>query len=159
MGGSPPPIQYSVGGKLSTKIACATPVFSHPSRSCSQPEGRPSPIHTCYRTPSWNGPGPRGESRHNDGLVPGCQLEKNIWQSLENFSNLPPSHFGRPGSLLVTPNEMAMFLTYMDKLGHAHTTTRTYASALSHAHKMADVEDPTTKFWVRRSSPLQHEDP
>ncbi len=27
---------------------------------------------------------------------------------------------------------------------------RTYVSALSNAHKMADVEDPTTKFLVRK---------
>ncbi len=38
----------------------------------------------------------------------------------------------------------------MDKVGHAHMPVRTYASALSHTHKMADVEDPTTKFWVRK---------
>ncbi len=45
---------------------------------------------------------------------------------------------------------MVMFVAYMDKLGNAHTMEKTYALALSHAHTMADVDDPTTKFWVRK---------
>ncbi len=52
--------------------------FSHPPRSSSHPEGRPFPANIRYMTPSWTGPGPREESRHNDGQVPGRQLEKNI---------------------------------------------------------------------------------
>ncbi len=48
------------------------------------------------------------------------------------------------------PNVMAMFEAYMDKLGHGRTMVRTFASALSHAHKMADVEDSTTKFCIRK---------
>ncbi len=38
----------------------------------------------------------------------------------------------------------------MDSAGQARATIRTYMSALSHKHKLADEEDPTAKFWVRK---------
>ncbi len=69
------------------------------------------------------------------------------WKTFQTFHQ---ATFGRPGNLPVTPNVMAMFVAYMDKSGHACMTERTYASALSHAHKIVDVEDPKTKFWVRK---------
>ncbi len=31
-----------------------------------------------------------------------------------------------------------------------HTTVQTYVSPLSHAHRMVDMADPTTKFWVKK---------
>ncbi len=43
-----------------------------------------------------------------------------------------------------------MFVAYMDRAGHACAMVWTYVSALSHAHRMADMSDPTTKFWVKK---------
>ncbi len=77
-------------------------------------------------------------------------LKRTYDRAWKTFQIFHQATFCRPRSLSVTPNVMAIFLPYMDKAGHARMTVRTYVSALSHAHKMEDVEDPTTKFWVRK---------
>ncbi len=71
-------------------------------------------------------------------------------RACKTFQTIHQATLGRPESLQVTPNVMDMFVAYMDKLGYAHTMVRSHASALRHTHKMADVEDYTTKFWVRK---------
>ncbi len=43
-----------------------------------------------------------------------------------------------------------MFVAYMDSVGHAITTIRTYISAFSNEKKLGDEDDPTAKFWVRK---------
>ncbi len=43
------------------------------------------------------------------------------------------------------PDKVAMFVTYMDSVGHARATIRTYMSALSRKDKLADEEDRTKK--------------
>ncbi len=48
------------------------------------------------------------------------------------------------------PDKVAMFVAYMDSVGHARATIRTYMSVLSQKDKLADEEDPTAKFWVRK---------
>ncbi len=50
----------------------------------------------------------------------------------------------------ITPEKVAMSVAYMDSVGNARTTIRTYISALSHEHKLEDEDDPTAKFWVRK---------
>ncbi len=50
----------------------------------------------------------------------------------------------------IIPEKVAMFVAYMDSVGNARTTIRTYISALSREHKLADEDDPTAKFWVRK---------
>ncbi len=50
----------------------------------------------------------------------------------------------------ITPKKVAMFVAYMDSVGHARTMIRTYISALSRKHKLADEDYPTAKFWVRK---------
>ncbi len=66
------------------------------------------------------------------------------------FETFHRAMFGRVGSLPITPNEVAMFVSYMDKTGHARTTIQTYVSALSHAHKIADLGGSTAKFGVKK---------
>ncbi len=48
----------------------------------------------------------------------------------------------------ITPEKVDMFVAYTDSVGHARTTIKTYISALSLEHKLADKDNPTTKFWV-----------
>ncbi len=55
-----------------------------------------------------------------------------------------------PGAMPITPEKVAMFVAYMHSVGNARTTIRTYISALSREHKLADEDDPTAKFWVRK---------
>ncbi len=43
-----------------------------------------------------------------------------------------------------------MFVAYIDRAGHARAMVQTYVSALSQAHRMAYMSDPTTKFWVKK---------
>ncbi len=50
----------------------------------------------------------------------------------------------------ITPEKVAMFVAYMDSMGHARATIRTYVSALSREHKLLDEDNPTAKFWVRK---------
>ncbi len=90
--------------------------FSHPPRSSSQPEGRPSSANTHYRTPFWTGPGLRGVSRHNDGQVPQCN------------SHVRGLH-GQVRPCMYDGKDLCLS---------------------SKPCKMADVKDPTTKFWVRK---------
>ncbi len=58
--------------------------------------------------------------------------------------------FGTTGDLPLSPNQVAMFVAYMDRAGHARATVWTYVLVLSHAHRMADMADLTTKFWVKK---------
>ncbi len=69
------------------------------------------------------------------------------WQVFQQFHE---ATFGTTGDLPLSPNQVAMFVAYMDRAGHASTTVQTYVSALSHAHRMADMSDPITKFWVKK---------
>ncbi len=50
----------------------------------------------------------------------------------------------------ITPEKVAMFVAYMDSMGHARATIRRYVSALSREHKLVDEDDPIAKFWVRK---------
>ncbi len=43
-----------------------------------------------------------------------------------------------------------MFVAHLDSANSTRATIRTYVSALSHTHKLADVDDPTTRFWVQK---------
>ncbi len=43
-----------------------------------------------------------------------------------------------------------MFVAYMDRAGNARATVKTYVLALRHFYRMADMADPTTKFWVKK---------
>ncbi len=69
------------------------------------------------------------------------------WQVFQQFHK---ATFGITGDLPLSPNQVAMFVAYMDRDGHARATVWTYLSALSHTHMMADMSDPTTKFWVKK---------
>ncbi len=69
------------------------------------------------------------------------------WQVFQRFHE---ATFGTTGELPLSPNQVAMFVAYMDRVCQALATVRTYVSALSHAHRMADMADPTTKFWVKK---------
>ncbi len=69
------------------------------------------------------------------------------WQAFQQFHK---ATFGTTGELPLSPNQVAMFVAYMDRAGHTPTMVRTYVSALSHAHRMADMSDPITKFWVNK---------
>ncbi len=55
-----------------------------------------------------------------------------------------------PGTLPLMQDKLAMSVAYMDSVGHARATIRTYMSALSCEHKLADTDDVTAKFWVRK---------
>lgn len=57
---------------------------------------------------------------------------------------------GVSASLPLTPNQIAMFVAYLDCAGCTRATIHTYVFALSHSHKLADTDDPTTKFWVKK---------
>ncbi len=57
---------------------------------------------------------------------------------------------GVPGTLPLTPDKVAMFVAYMDYVGHARATIRIYMSDINCEHKLADEDDPTAKFWVRK---------
>ncbi len=69
---------------------------------------------------------------------------------LQVFQQFQEATFGTTGDLPLSPNQVAMFVAYMDRAGHARATVWTYVSALSHAHRMADISDSTTKFWVKK---------
>ncbi len=69
------------------------------------------------------------------------------WQVFQFFHR---GVYGTPGAMPITPEKVAMFIAYMDSVGHARTTIRTYISALSREHKLADEYDPTAKFLVRK---------
>ncbi len=66
------------------------------------------------------------------------------------FQQFHEATFGITGDLPLSPNQVAMFVAYMDRAGHARAMVRTYVSALSHAHRMTDISDQTTKFWVKK---------
>ncbi len=69
------------------------------------------------------------------------------WQVFQQFHK---AMFGMTSHLPLTPKQVTMFVAYMDMAGHAQATVCTYVSALSHAHKLADLVDPTVKFWVKK---------
>ncbi len=58
--------------------------------------------------------------------------------------------YGMPRAMPITPEKVAMFVASMHPVGNARTTIRTYISAFSREHKLADEDDPTAKFWVRK---------
>ncbi len=58
--------------------------------------------------------------------------------------------YGIPGAMPIIPEKVAMFVAYMDPVGHARAMIRTYVSALSHEHKLVDEDDMTAKIWVRK---------
>ncbi len=58
--------------------------------------------------------------------------------------------FGTISELPLSPIQVAMFVAYMDRPGHARTTVHTYVSAMSHPHKIVDMGDPNTKFWLKK---------
>ncbi len=60
------------------------------------------------------------------------------------FQQFHEAAFGMTGDLSFSPNQVAMFVAYMDRAGHACAMVRTHVSALSHAHRMVDMDDPTT---------------
>ncbi len=66
------------------------------------------------------------------------------WQVFQQFHE---ATFWTTGDLPLSPNQVAMFVAYMDRAGHARATVWTYVLALSHAHIISDISDPTTKFW------------
>ncbi len=43
-----------------------------------------------------------------------------------------------PGTLILVPDKVAMFVAYMDSVDHARATIRTYMSAFSCKHKLLD---------------------
>ncbi len=57
--------------------------------------------------------------------------------------------YGTLGVMPITPEKVAIFVAYMDSVGHVRTTIRTYISTLSHEHKLEDEDDPTAKFCIR----------
>ncbi len=59
------------------------------------------------------------------------------WQVFQQFHE---AIFGTTGELPLSLNQVAMFVAHMDRAGHATMTVHTYVSALSHAHRMADME-------------------
>ncbi len=69
------------------------------------------------------------------------------WQVFQFFHR---GVYGIPGAMPITPDKVAMFVAYMDSMGHARATIRTYVSALNREHKLADEDDPKAKFWVRK---------
>ncbi len=64
------------------------------------------------------------------------------------FQRIHEATFGMTGDLPLSPCQVAMFVTYMDMAVHAHATVQTYVSC--HAHRMVDMADPTTMFWVKK---------
>ncbi len=68
------------------------------------------------------------------------------WQVFHQFHK---AIFEMTGDLQLSPNQVALLVAYMDSACRSLTTVRIYVSALSHAHRMADMADPTTKFWVK----------
>ncbi len=69
------------------------------------------------------------------------------WQVFQSFHM---ATYGTPASIPLTPDKTAMFVAHLDSANRTRATIRTYVSALSHSHKLADVDDPTTRFWVRK---------
>ncbi len=69
------------------------------------------------------------------------------WQVFQQFH---VATFWTTGDLPLSPNQLAMFVAYIDRAGHARAMVQTYVSALSQAHRMAYMSDPTTKFWVKK---------
>ncbi len=151
MGGSPAPTQYSVGGKIVYKNSMCNPcVFlTNQGQADTQREGHlpPTPstgLHTGLVLALVE----RDDTMMDRSLA--ANSKRTYDRAWKMFQTFHQATFGRPGSLPVKPNVMAMFVAYMDKLGHTRTMVRTYALDLSHADKMADVKDPTTKCWVRK---------
>ncbi len=69
------------------------------------------------------------------------------WQVFQSFHM---ATYGTPASIPLTPDKTAMFVAHLDSANSTRATIRTYVSALSHTHKLADVDDPTTRFWVQK---------
>ncbi len=64
------------------------------------------------------------------------------------FQSFHMATYGTPASIPLTPDKTAMFVAHLDCSNRTRATIWTYVSALSHSHKLADVDDPTTRFWV-----------
>ncbi len=77
-------------------------------------------------------------------------LKKTYDRAWQVFQFIHRGVYGIPGAMPITKEKVAMFVAYMDSMGHARATIETYISAISGEHKLADEDDPTAKFWVRK---------
>ncbi len=71
-------------------------------------------------------------------------------RALQVFQSFHMATYGTPASIPLTPDKTAMFVAHLDSANCIRATIQTYVSAISHSHKLADVDDPTTIFWVRK---------
>ncbi len=70
-----------------------------------------------------------------------------VWQV---FQSIHMATYGIPAYIPLTLDKTAMFVAHLDSANHTRATIWTYVSTVSHSHKLADVDDPTTRFWVRK---------